>query len=169
MSEPQTMVFNSDPSNYEWWEWLGHGGALAAIASAIFQLLPAVGTVIATFLAMIWYMIQIAESKKFAEWRQRRALRHIAKVQAQAVRVASALEAELLVAGARRTADETVKSAAIASKERLRAAVAAAEAVLAAARAEAAEVVETDRAAAAKLVVDQKQDQPPPPSLPEGL
>lgn len=157
------------PTSYEWWEWLGHGGALAAIASAVFNVLPTVGTVIATFLAMIWYLIQIAESKKFIEWRQRIALRHIAKVQAQAVRVAAALEAELLVAGARRTADETVKKAVAANKERLRAAVAAAEVVLSAARADAAEVVEADKASAAKLVIEQKPGVPPLSSLPEGL
>src|SRR5476651_1689487 len=112
--EDQNRVITMLPPNgdhYAWWQWFMHAASLGAIGAAIMNLLPTAGTILATFCAVIWYIIQISESKSFVAWVNARKLRGLAKKQARAVRVAAELEASLLVDTARRHADETIKVA----------------------------------------------------------
>lgn len=60
-------------------QWVGNGLSVGALVSTIFGWLPAAGAVV----AIVWYLIQIAESDTFQKWRLRRHIKRVAKLEAR--------------------------------------------------------------------------------------
>lgn len=97
--------------NHDYLAWLGNGGALATIAGTILGLLPP----LAALAAVIWYLVQIYESKTYRDWRderlRRKKERKIARLKAKQKVVAAELEALETVRAAKDFADHMVATA----------------------------------------------------------
>ena len=78
---------------HDYFAWLGNSASVVTILGSIFGLLPP----LAALVAIIWYMIQVYESKTYREWRARRLhdkkTRKIARLQAQQKVIQAELEA----------------------------------------------------------------------------
>ena len=65
--------------NFSLDQWVGNVLSLGAIVGTVMGWLPAVAAVV----ALIWYVIQIVESKTFQRWYSRRRARKIKRLQEQ--------------------------------------------------------------------------------------
>jgi len=66
-------------------QWLGNTIGAGTLVATWVGWLPTIATMIASVVALIWYLIQISESATVQRWAQNRRIRKIARLKARVI------------------------------------------------------------------------------------
>jgi hypothetical protein len=126
---------------------LGHTFSVSAIISAVLGWLPTGIGIIGASLAMVWYLIQIYESRTFGAWVMARRLKRRAR-----------LDAKKTIAEALTQSQVVLSKARLEANEKLRVVQTEANELIQAAKYDASTLIAAERTAAIELVAEQKAE-----------
>lgn len=82
-------------SDHSFSQWLGNAVSGGALVATWIGWLPTIMTMVASSVALIWYLIQIHESETVQRWIATRRLRKLARMKAQVLLLEAQMKAPL--------------------------------------------------------------------------